>query len=232
MNINDIKANIGKHGFVRPNLFRVKIAKVGASEQATFRINCFQAQIPGNNVATTDPKDASFRSIAYHKIFADIILGFYCSGDMKELHFFQDWMNKIVDNRTNHKGYYNDYVSNIEIEQLSRSVQGTYHKKNFIGPRLENDNENQVLARWKLYDAYPKQIDPVQLDYGTNDTVMTMNTSITYRNFTHEFGNGIVRHGHQDLQRDELGRRISGTYDDNGVAVWNENTVNTWKNPF
>ena len=219
MNISDIKANITKSGFARPNLFRVKIAKVGASEQATFRINCFQAQIPGNNIATTDPKDASFRSIAYHKIFADIILGFYCSGDMKELHFFLDWINKIVDNKTNHKGYYNDYVSNIEIEQLSRSVQGSYTREDFIGP-------------WKLYDAYPKQIDPIQLDYGTNDTVMTVNTSITYRNFTHEFGNGTIRQGHQDLQRDELGRRISGTYDDNGVAVWNENTVNTWKNPF
>ena len=76
MNISEMKSNI-KYGFARPNLFRVKIAGVGATDQPIFRINCYQAQIPGSNLATTD-KDSGFRSAAYHKIYADIILGFYC----------------------------------------------------------------------------------------------------------------------------------------------------------
>ena len=43
------------------------------------------------------------------------------------------------------------------------------------------------VATWTLHDAYPKQIDPIQLDYGTNDAVMTCNTTITYRHFTVEW---------------------------------------------
>ena len=101
MNINQIKSNIQK-GFARPNLFRVSIASVKAQDQPIFRINCYQAQIPGSNLALTD-KDTGFRSAAYHRIYSDIILGFYCSENMQALEFFQKWIDRIVDPDTNQK---------------------------------------------------------------------------------------------------------------------------------
>ena len=211
MNISEMKSNI-QHGFARPNLFRVKIAKVGATDQSTFRINCYQAQIPGSNIATTE-KDSGFRSAAYHKLYADIILGFYCSADMKELQFFQYWIDMIVDPKTNRKGYYSvdpsnplspGYTSTVTIEQLTRiSTKGGEHDLNYTQKRqpklsdepykreqelytkkgMSSDAENVVSARWTLLEAYPKQIDPIQLDYGTNDTIMSMNVTLTYRTF-------------------------------------------------
>ena len=122
-----------KIGFARPNLFRVTIGDVKAAFQPQFRINCYQAQIPGSNIATTD-KDLGFRSAAYHKLYADIILGFYCSANMQELEFFQKWIDRIVDPDTNHKGYYGvdtnaantldpeatGYTTTVIIEQLNR----------------------------------------------------------------------------------------------------------------
>ena len=48
---------------------------------------------------------------------------------------------------------------------------------------MSYDTENIPTRKWELFEAYPKQIDPIQLDYGTNDTVMTMNVTLTYRNF-------------------------------------------------
>ena len=40
-----------------------------------------------------------------------------------------------------------------------------------------------------LHEAYPKKIDPMQLDYGSSD-IMRMTTSFTYRNFTQAWGDG------------------------------------------
>ena len=162
MNINQVKSNILK-GFARPNLFRVEISGVTASKQGKYQMSCFQAQIPGHNIATTD-KDIGFRSIAYQKIFSDVILGFYVDANLSQLKFWQEWIDQIIDKKTNHHRYYDDYVTEVKITQ-----------KNRLG---------HPVATWTLHDAYPKQVDPVQLDYGTNDAVMTCNATITYRHFT------------------------------------------------
>jgi len=160
--IHQFQAQMSK-GFARPNLFKVEISEVATDVQYKYQMRCFQAQIPGHNIATTD-KDIGFRSIAYQKIFSDVILGFYVSGDLAELEFWQGWIDRIINPITNHHGYYNTYVGKIKITQENRF--------------------GQNVATWTLHDAYPKQVDPIQLDYGTNDAVMTCNTTITYRHFT------------------------------------------------
>jgi len=163
--IMDFKSQFSK-GFARPNLFRVNISTVKASEQFKYEMGCFQAQIPGHNIATTD-KDTGKRSVAYQKIYSDVILGFYVSADLTELKFWQAWIDRIVRPDPNRHNYYNNYIGQIKITQVNRY--------------------GHDVATWTLHDAYPKQVDPIQLDYGTNDAVMTCNTTITYRHFTVEW---------------------------------------------
>jgi hypothetical protein len=167
----DFKSQFSK-GFARPNLFRVEISTIKAAKQLKYQMGCFQAQIPGHNIATTD-KDIGFRSIAYQKIFSDVILGFYVSADLTELKFWQNWVERIIHPTTNWHEYYDKYVGTINITQ-----------KNRFG---------DDVATWTLHDAYPKQVDPIQLDYGTNDAVMTCNTTITYRHFTVEWHTVVDR---------------------------------------
>jgi len=159
-------------GFARPNLFRVAISTVAVDKQLAYQMRCFQAQIPGNNIATTD-KDSGFRSVAYQKIFSDVILGFYVGGDLTELEFWQAWIDRIINPVTNHHGYYNTYVGQVEITQENR-----------FGDKV---------ATWTLHDAYPKQVDPIQLDYGTNDAIMTCNITLTYRHHTVKFHEVVNR---------------------------------------
>ena len=156
------------HNFARPNTFKVKVSgpssgKTTPNDLEQFQHSCFQAQIPGNNILTTE-KDIGFRSVAYQKAFGDVILGFYVGGDLKELQLWKNWIDNIVDPQTNQYKYYTHYIGDIEITHLNRAGAST--------------------ATWKLHDAYPKQVDPIQLDYGTNDAVMTCNVTITYRHFT------------------------------------------------
>jgi len=169
--IMDFKAEMSK-GFARPNLFSVEISKVKPGKQRLYQMSCFQAQIPGNNIATTD-KDSGFRSIAYQKIFSDVILGFYVDSNLAQLKYWQEWIDQIIDPITNHHSYYKDYISTIKITQENRS--------------------GDDVATWTLHDAYPKQVDPIQLDYGTNDAIMTCNTTITYRHHTVKFHKVVNR---------------------------------------
>lgn len=256
MNISQIKSNI-QQGFARPNLFRVSIAHVDAAAQPVFQVNCYQAQIPGSNIATTD-KDTGFRSAAYHKLYADTILGFYCSQNMQELNFFQGWVDRIVDPVTNRKGYYSTdtkasltedigYTTTVTIEQLSRlsktggevshrdspklknwkdeSIEKELYDKNWKQSKIEND----VIAKWTLFEAYPKQVDPIQLDYGTNDTVMTMNVTLTYRNFVAEFDPFKWREndGLSDFDTKVLGRK-DWKHVDKETGAYKPNKYGTW----
>ena len=80
-------------------------------------------------------------------------------------------LDTIINKTTNHHRYYDDYVGTVKVTQENR-----------IG---------EEIATWTLHDAYPKQIDPIQLDYGTNDAVMTCNATLTYRHFTVVYKNVV-----------------------------------------
>ena len=166
-------------GFARPNLFRVEISTIKTGSQADYQMRCFQAQIPGHNIATTD-KDVGLRSIAYQKIYSDVILGFYVGGGSAELNFWQEWIDRIVIRGTpNRHNYYDNYVGQIKITQENRF--------------------GFDVATWTLHDAYPKTVDPIQLDYGTSDTIMTVNVTMTYRHFTADFPMAKVKDGNAAL---------------------------------
>jgi hypothetical protein len=167
--IDEFKARMSS--FARPNLFEVTVfAKpdnINKTLHERLKFSCYQATIPGMNIATTD-KDAGYRSIAYQKIYEDVTLGFYVHGDMKELKVFQDWMKLMINPINNHVGYYKHYISTVEIKNLNRQ-------------------EEKVLTT-TLFDAYPKTLESVELNSGANDDVMRVNVVFTYRHYTQKFG--------------------------------------------
>ena len=145
----------------------------------------------------------------------------------------------IVDPVTNRKGYYSvdsdpnsyGYTSTVTIEQLTRiSTKGgendlNYTQKNqpklsdepykreqelYTKKGMSTDAENVISARWTLLEAYPKQIDPIQLDYGTNDTIMSMNVTLTYRTFKHKF------HPTPDYDSVDMGEETINRWDQRG----------------
>ena len=139
--ISDLKA-ITKANFAKPSLFKVIMNRGGKTEKdgENLFINCFQATVPGLSIATTD-KDKAYRSVAYQKIYEDIELGFYCSGEMEELKYFQRWMDAIIRPQDNHVAYYDDYIGTIDIVNLSEQA-----------PHLHA--ENNVIMTTKIMEAY------------------------------------------------------------------------------
>ena len=162
--ISNFMATVIHPDLARQNLFFVEIGRT--SVPLKIGIRCHQAQIPGINIATTD-KDIGLRSIAYQQIYSDIILSFYCDANMHMYKFWEDWCKAAVSPTNRRTGYYDDYVNTIKIIQLNR--------------------QKNKVAQWILEDAYPKQVDPISVDYSANDSIMSINVTVTYRKFTSTF---------------------------------------------
>ena len=165
LTISDIKAKT-KASFARPNIFTVRITLKTKEDPQLLNLNCYNAQIPGISIATTD-KDLGYRSVGYQKLYDDVLLSFYCSEDLSELKTMQKWLERISNPVNNRIGYYDDYRSTIEIIDISR--------------------QGKKTLTTTLHEAYPKKIDPIQLDYGSTD-IMRMTVNFTYRYFTQVWG--------------------------------------------
>tara|TARA_B110000438_G_scaffold235109_1_gene231714 strand:+ start:43 stop:756 length:714 start_codon:yes stop_codon:yes gene_type:complete len=179
--IDKFKA-ITKASFARPNLFKVSIT-FGPQREDLF-INCFQATVPGLNIATTN-KDQAYRSVAYQKLYEDITLGFYCSDDMKELRYLQNWMNSIIRPQDNHVEYYTNYTGTIDITNLSTGA-----KTDFVGlfvPSTGSD-ENKQIMKTEILEAYPKSISSLSMDYGTTGSILSVTATFTYRTYKQTYG--------------------------------------------
>ena len=181
LSISDITART-KASFARSNLFEVRIQYylVGAFGR-TINLNCYNAQIPGISINTTD-KDLGYRSIGFQKLYDDIILSFYCSEDLNELAIMQTWLEQISNPIDNRIGYYEDYAQRNKIKIITKGRDG------------------KKTLTTTLHEAYPKKIDPMQLDYGSGD-IMRMTVNFTYRYFTQEW------HGTEEEEQPVTGKK-------------------------
>jgi len=165
LTISDIKAKT-QASFARPNIFKVDIHLKTKHNTEVLNLNCYNAQIPGISIASTD-KDLGFRSVGYQKLYDDVLLSFYLRENLKELEIMNKWLERISNPVNNRMGFYDDYKSTVDIIHLSR------------------DSKRTLTTT--LHEAYPKKIDPIQLDYGSTD-IMRMTVNFTYRHFTQVWG--------------------------------------------
>ena len=166
-NISNFKAN-NSGLFARPNHFEVQFVgpHSDANNERGLIINCNTTNVPGLTMVAGD-KDATYRSQVRQKVYDDVTFTFHVSDDYKELEYFQTWMNLMIDPITNRVGFYSDYVGEIIITNKSRT--------------------NTTALRTTLLDAYPKRIEPLAVDYSTNDAAMNLSVNVQYRTYKQEY---------------------------------------------
>lgn len=160
--------------FARPNLFEVEITPRGDKNIPTslnhrLNLNCHTCSIPGLSIATSekDTPQTGYNSVAYQKIYEDVNMIFYVHGDMKELEVFEEWMKLMVSPTNNHVGFYDNYKSTVTIKNIDRQ-------------------QKKVLTT-TLFEAYPKTVSSIDLNFGSTDEVMNVSVTFTYRYYTKEF---------------------------------------------
>lgn len=89
-----------------------------------------------------------------------ITFTFLCDTSWTAKDFFGDWMRKIINPYSRYVSYPEDYYSEIDLVSLNQ--------------------EDNVIAHWKIYDAFPRSIAPITAS-ATNSEVLRMPVTFAYK---------------------------------------------------
>ena len=182
--LNDILAGYrDNNGFAQPNKYEVLIfppAKLGGGQnqnifggmerQSDLRKISLRAQnvnLPGRNLSTTQESNVygPDREIVEGVTYADdISMSFQASSGLDERVFFENWQRQAFNEKTWNIGYYLDYIGHVEMYVL--------------------DKQDQRRYGIKLWEVFPKTIGANELAYDSNDQIMLLPISFTFRYWT------------------------------------------------
>jgi len=148
--LNDFKAKVGD--VARPNRFLFTFASpVSGADAETMSYLCKGAQLPSKTIGEIVLNWQGMQNkIAGDPVFDDLTLTFINDYDQAGRKTFEDWMKYIVDQTSNDREAQGDYKIDALVQLLGR--------------------KGEVIATFKLFGAWPKQLDAVDLNSETSDT--------------------------------------------------------------
>jgi hypothetical protein len=162
--INEFIASVKNNGLARSNRYAVLFGNIPWVESALLKntvMFCDQVQLPGTNFNTAEMRTyGEVRKAPYERLYEDINMSFYVDTDMSVKLFFDYWMNQIQNPVTRNFNYYENYTSDIVLE-----IQ---------------DIKNNTRYNMKLFEAFPKSIGAVQMDYNSKD-IMKLSVNFAYK---------------------------------------------------
>lgn len=142
---------------------RIVNAFFGGTNQSSrsLQMMCMTASLPGVGIDTTPMNNnGNHIKMPNNKSNIDLELTFLLANDYYEKSIMDGWRNLIFDPSTTKLGYYEDFVTDICIEQL--------------------DTEDQVVHRVYVVEAHPVQFANIDLDKGAADQFNLYNISFSY----------------------------------------------------
>ena len=168
MDISEFKAKLGGGG-ARPNQFEVVInypSSLGTKAGEFGRFLITTAELPGQTMGVTPIYyRGRLIKLAGDKEFAPFSCSVINDSDFTVRSALEAWMN-LIENRLDKTGLQTpaDYQKVISI--------------------FQKDRNNRILREYKLDGAFPVEVGPVQLDFGSNDQISTFGVSFQYQTFS------------------------------------------------
>ena len=108
-------------------------------------LRCEAIVFPGQNISTTgdDLRMGPLRDHASNVTYGDITAVFFCSADLAERKFFEEWQNLIF-SEDFQMGYYDQYKTDMVIKQYNEFHQNSYSVK--------------------VHEVYPKSFTDMELN--------------------------------------------------------------------
>lgn len=167
MSVKNFISEIKSQGLARTNRFAVLFTPPANVNPANLRktlLFCDQAVLPGVNFSTIQNRSyGEVREVPYEKLFDTAQLTFHVDKEMQVKALFDAWIGSIQNPVTRTFNYYNDYVTNMNIE-----VQDLVEKTRY---------------EMTLYECYPKTISAISLDNSAKDT-MKLTVTFQYKYWT------------------------------------------------
>lgn len=186
-NIEKFRTEINNNGVLKSNKFIVnfnlpKSLKDSQFKTETISLRCDNVQWPGLSWATLEsPPRAGYGAteiIPYAPIFEDVAMNFIVDKNSTVHKFFFEWMNKIVDIRSEGQkrykdgaflvGYKDDYSAEINIKVYRDT--GT-------------SEEGDLVMEGTLYRAFPRTLQSFDLNWASNDELLKLAIQFTYTDY-------------------------------------------------
>jgi hypothetical protein len=173
-NINNFRS-IMEGELASPTLFEVSFVGPQVTTKVGERLTlmCNQAQFPGRAFGTTDyATHGPVRKTPNQNIYDDIVLSFFCSKEMKEKEFMQDWQNAVCNasNPSPFSGfrfrYPDEYYTDLTIKQF--------------------DREGNVTYTATVIDAWPLMVNPLDANWGGTDSFHNLSVTFAYKYWKQE----------------------------------------------
>ena len=167
--VTDFRSQMVGDG-ARPNLFEVSMtfptfsAPGNAATKTTFM--CKTAQLPGSTVGVV-PVQYFGRELKFagNRTFADWTVTIINDEDFIVRNAFERWMNGINTHRTNLRNATaltpSGYTQDAEVYQYGKN--GT------------------KIKTYKFIGMFPTDITPIDVDWGSNDTIEEFSVTLTYQ---------------------------------------------------
>jgi hypothetical protein len=169
-NVGEFRANLIGDG-ARPNLFQVTMnlptyTSDAATTSQALTFLAKSAQLPGSTVGTV-PLFYFGRELKFagNRNFADWTLQIINDENFKIRKGFETWMNAINSHTTN-------FRNGNAVTPTSYTVDAKVDQYNKIG---------NVIKSYKFVGAFPVDISPIDLDWGSNDSIEEFSVTLAYQ---------------------------------------------------
>jgi hypothetical protein len=169
-NLNEFRGNLVGDG-ARPNLFSVQMAFPGIVPDGNAAGNKMQflakaAQLPGSTIGTV-PMYYFGREVKFagNRTFADWTLQIINDEDFVIRYALEEWMNSINSHEGNVRdpGAFNQlgYTTDAQVTQFGKT--------------------GDVLKQYQFVGMFPVDIAPIDLDWGSNDSIEEYSVTFAYQ---------------------------------------------------
>ena len=151
--------------WTNPDSFIALKRMKGVGESLT--LLCDTISMPGFDLQTHGVQYASEPKVDVvqtHGFAGTIDATFLLSTDLRERHFFEQWMNLTVNRETHKANYYDDYIGSMEIYQLS-----------------SDGNKEIRTYGMKAYDVYPATIAGIEYSAESSSSVAKQTVKFAYK---------------------------------------------------
>ena len=160
---------------VNPKAFNGTIKGIQQSfnSNGTINIKCHTVTFPNRNINVTKIRiNNTMVTVPQYVDYDPISLTFYADGAMDTRSYIELWQSCVINFGNNTMNYYNEYTSDIKLY-------------------VQNDEGKDVYGII-LYEAYPQQLSPLEMSYGSSNMPLNVMCMFCYKSWLPLSNNQLV----------------------------------------
>ena len=154
-------------------------------------LNLFTAScnIPSRELAVTNFVEyGEARTLAFGHLHTELSIEYYCSEDLRERKFFEQWQDMIFNPQTKQHSYYKDYISRVEIAKYDSA----WKKKEVV---------------YRFNEAFPTSVGAHELVSDNGGDLLRLTIGFKYRNYEIS-GPGLFEAATDRIRNSNIGTRL------------------------